>query len=68
MKESRKNMLKKFIEENSFYDIDLRRDLDLESKYVMDLRLQKINRVIKERKEKDILLKKSTSCKINCLK
>lgn len=46
-------MLQKFIEENSFYDIDLRRDLDPETKYVMDLRLQKVNRVIKERTERD---------------
>ena len=41
---SRKERLRKFVEETSFYDVDLRRDKDREAAYIMELRLEKFNR------------------------
>ena len=40
----RREKIRQFIEENSFYDVDLRRNIDREAEYVRNLRLEKLNR------------------------
>lgn len=42
--EQRKEKLKQFIEENSFYDVDLRRQLDSEADFIRNTRLEKVSR------------------------
>ena len=42
--EQRKDKLKQFIEENSFYDVDLRRQLDSEADFIRNTRLEKVSR------------------------
>jgi hypothetical protein len=42
----RRQKLKQFIEDNSFYDVDLRPNLDTEGDLVRNLRLDKINRTL----------------------
>jgi len=38
--------MRKFIEENSFYDVDLRRNLKEGEEMVRTMRLEKLNRII----------------------
>ncbi len=38
--------MRKFIEENSFYDVDLRRNLKDEEEMVRTMRLEKLNKII----------------------
>lgn len=45
-KDLRREKLRQFIEENSFYDVDLRRNIDSETEYVRDVRLEKLNGMI----------------------
>ena len=46
LKSTKRSKLRKFIEESSFYDVDLRRTIDTESEYVRNVRLDKLNNML----------------------
>jgi hypothetical protein len=40
-----KEKLKQYIEENSFYDVDLRRNINTDAEFIRDTRLDKLSRL-----------------------